>query len=77
MITELEWMQNFGDNLKDILKEWGMSQKELSKESGLSEKTISRCVRGEFMPSVKTLINIGHALDCDVEDLIDFHERID
>lgn len=77
MITELEWMQNFGDKLKALLKEWDMTQKELAEETGLSEKTISRCVRGEYMPSIKTLINIGHALDCDVEDLIDFYDRID
>lgn len=77
MITELKWMQNFGDKLKALLKEWDMTQKELAEETGLSEKTISRCVRGEYMPSIKTLINIGHALDCDVEDLINFYDRID
>lgn len=76
-MSELEWIQEFGEKLRNILDEWGTTQQELADETGLSKATISRCVRGEYMPSIKTLINIGHALDCDVEDLIDFYERID
>lgn len=76
-MSELEWIQEFGEKLRNLLDECGMTQEELADETGLHKATISRCIRGKYMPSVKTLINIGHALDCDVEDLIDFYERID
>ena len=75
-MTELEWAKEFGNNLKSLLEEWGVSQKELSEMSGISEPTISRCLRGEYVPNIRTVINIGHALNCDVEDLIDFCEHI-
>ena len=53
-----------------------MTQKDLAKETGLSEPTISRCLRGDYIPSIRTLINIGHALDYDSEDLISFYDKI-
>ena len=75
-ITELEWAKTFSNKLKHLLEEWGMTQKDLAKETGLSEPTISRCLRGDYIPSIRTLINIGHALDCDSEDLISFYDKI-
>lgn len=76
-MTEPELAKDFGNNLKNLLKEWGMNQKELSKMSGVSEPTISRCLKGEILPSIKTVINIGYVLECDVEDLIGFYEKIE
>lgn len=75
-MSEIEWAKKFANKLKRLLEEWGMNQKDLAKETGLSEPTISRCLSGEYIPSIKTVTNIGYALDCDVEDLIDFYERI-
>ena len=75
-ITELEWAKTFSNKLKRLLEEWGMTQKDLAKETGLSEPTISRCLRGDYIPSIRTLINIGHALDCVSEDLISFYDKI-
>lgn len=75
-MTELELMRDFGNTLKRMLKEWGMSQKELADEACLSESTISRCVRGEYMPSAKTLVNIAIAFNCNLDDLIYFDEII-
>lgn len=75
-MTESEWAKAFANKLKLLLKEWGMTQKELAEETGLSESRISRCLSGEYIPTIKTVINIGHALDCDTEDLIDFYEKI-
>lgn len=75
-MTELEWAKIFSDKLKDLLDEWGMNQKELSEETGISESTISRCLRGECIPNIKTIVNICYALDCNPEDLMDFYEPI-
>lgn len=75
-MSESEWAKTFANRLKRLLDEWGMSQQELAKETGLSESTISRCLSGEYVPTIRTVINIGYALDCDAGDLIDFYERI-
>lgn len=76
-MTELEWLINFGDNLKSMMHESGMSQSDLSKESGLSKSMISRFIRKETIPSLKSVINLAYALDCNINDLIDFGEQID
>lgn len=75
-MTELEWMDVFGDNLKEMIKEANMTQRELADASGIEESSISRFIRKERMPSLKSIINISYALDCDLNDLIDFGDRI-
>lgn len=75
-MTEIEWMNIFGDNLKDILNEYNMTQKELAEASNLNEATISRYIKKQRMPTMKAIINIAYALDCDVGELIDFDESI-
>lgn len=75
-MTEVEWMNIFGDNLKDILNEYNMTQKELAEASNLNEATISRYIKKQRMPTMKAIINIAYALDCDVGELIDFDESI-
>ena len=75
-MTELEWMDIFGDNLRDILKEYGMSQKDLADESGLSETTISRYIKKQRIPNMKAIVNIANALDLTTDELINLDERI-
>ena len=75
-MTEMELMKTFGDNLKSLLDEWGYTQQELADMIGVSKATISYYIQGKRMPSLKALINIGHVLNCDVDDLIDFDDRI-
>lgn len=75
-MTELEWMDIFGDNLRDILKEYGMTQKDLADESGLSETTISRYVKKQRIPNMKAIVNIANALDLTTDELINLDERI-
>ena len=66
----LKLMQIFGDNLAELLEWANTSQKELAEDTGLSESTISRYVRGETMPTLKNIVNIAYALDCDIDELI-------
>lgn len=75
-MNEQDWLDIFGDNLKDMLREANMSQKELAYDTGLSEPSISAYLNGRKMPGVKALINIAYSLDCDLNDLMDFGERI-
>jgi transcriptional regulator with XRE-family HTH domain len=76
-MTELEWLQIFGDNLADMLNYARMTQRELADETGLSESSISNYIKKNKIPGIKALINISYALDCDVSDLIDFGDRIE
>ena len=75
-MTELEFMREFGENLKAELKDACMSQKELSEWTGISESTISKYIHGELMPGIKNLVNIAVALDVDITDLATLDEEI-
>lgn len=75
-LSEVEWLQQFGNSLKKALDYSWTSQKELAEAIGMSESTISRFVTGQQMPSVKAVINIAHELGVDVNDLIEFGEQI-
>lgn len=75
-MDELEFIDIFGDNLRDLMRERGYSQMELSKESGLSPSTITRYIRKERMPTVKALVNLSLALCCNLDDLIPTYDYV-
>ena len=75
-MTEAEWLDIFSDNLIDMLNEQRYSQEELAYESNLSQSTISKYINKKQMPSLKAIINIAYALDCSIDELIDFGEKI-
>lgn len=75
-MTEVALMRRFGSNLKKLLDYCNMSQKELSLDTDITESTISCYIRGERMPSLKNIINIMYAIECEFEDLIDINEPI-
>lgn len=77
MMTELEWMDIFGDNLVDLLKDANMSQRELADASGLSEATISGYIHKRKLPRITAIINIAEALDISIDDLVFFGDRIE
>ena len=68
---------SIGQNIKRFRKEKGYTQRELADASGLSEATISYYIRKIKMPGVKALINIAYALNCTIDELVDFGEHID
>lgn len=76
-ISEVEWIDIFGDNLRDMLKDVNMSQTELAEETGLSKATISKYIHKTQMPNVRALVNISYALNCSFDDLMDFGDRIE
>lgn len=75
-MTELEWMDIFGDNLRDILKEYGMTQRQLAEETGLTESTISNYINKRKIPSMRAIVNIANALDISTDELINLDDRI-
>lgn len=75
-MTETQWLDIFGDNLKSLLAGAFMSQRELADAAGLAESTISSYINKRKLPSLKAIINIAHALDISIDELINFDEPI-
>lgn len=75
-MTELEWMEIFGDNLKDMLEYSKMTQRELADAAGLSESSVSDYIHKKKLPGVRALVNIAYVMDCTMDELIDFGDRI-
>ena len=75
-MSEIEWMNIFGDNLVSILDEYRMTQRELADAAGLSEAAVSQYINKQRMPSLKAIINIADALNMSIDELIDFGDRV-
>ena len=75
-MTQTEWRRIFSNNLVDILREKGMSQAQLARDSGLSVSRISDYINMNATPTIFAIINMAYALDLDVNELIDFDDRI-
>lgn len=69
-ISELDIIDIFSDNLRDLMIEVGITQSELIEESGISKGTISKYLNKKCLPTVKNLLNLCYVLNCDVDDLI-------
>ena len=75
-MSEFEWLDIFGDNLRDMLIDANMTQRELADETGLTEATISRYIKKQRIPALRAIVNIAYALGCDTDELIDFGDTI-
>lgn len=75
-MSEVEWMDIFGDNLRDILKEQNMSRRELSQVLGISEATVSRYINKKQMPTMEVVVNMAYELSISIDELIDFGDRV-
>ena len=61
---------NFGKNLKDILRTLGMSQAELAENAGLTPAAISQIIAGDRDPGLKTICLIMRVLPVKFERLV-------
>lgn len=75
-MSEVEWMDIFGDNLRDILKEQNMSRRELAQVLGISEATVSRYINKKQMPTMEVIVNMAYELSISVDELINFGDRV-
>ena len=75
-MSEIEWMNIFGDNLRDILKDYNMSQLELADAAGIAEGSISNYINKRSIPSLRNAINISHALGLSMDELLYFEDKV-
>lgn len=76
-MTETEWMDIFAGNLLDLMRDRGYNQAQLADSTGLSQSSISKYLRRSQIPTVRAIVNIAYELDCDVNELMDFGDRIE
>ena len=76
-MTETEWLDVFSNNLIDLIQDSGYTQKELSRHTGLSEAAISSYINKRRMPKITALFNLALVLDCELEDLTGYVDRIE
>lgn len=76
-MSEMEWINIFGDNLIDIMDEKGYTQEQLANETGLTQSTISKYINKKQMPSIKAIVNLAYAFDCTTDELIEFGDAIE
>lgn len=69
-ISEVEFIDIFADNLRDIMEDAKIGQRELAKEAHLTRETINRYLNKKTMPSLRALINICYVLNCDLYDIL-------
>ena len=75
-MTEREWLMYFGVNLTEMLEEAKMTQRDLADAAGISEASLCKYIQGHQMPRVRAIVNIADALNCSVDTLVDFGDRI-
>lgn len=76
-MSTIEWLDIFGNNLKEIMDEKGYSQNDLSEATGISQSSISKYINGQQIPNAITIVNLSYTLDCDIYELIDFGDMVD
>lgn len=76
-MSEMEWMDIFGDNLVDLLKEVQMSQHELASLAGLTDAAVSNYINKRRMPTIKAIINMAEVLNVTIDDFIFFGDTIE
>ena len=75
-MSVVEWIEIFGDNLSEILKEWGGTQEELAYCVGASQSSISSYVNKERIPSLKTALNMSYEFGLTLDEFIDFYGEL-
>lgn len=77
MMSELEFIDIFSDNLRELMMEQDMTQLELARKIRVNKSTITRYLNKTTIPSVKAIVNMCVVFDCDVDDLIPTYDLID
>ena len=75
-MNEAEWRRDFARKLKAKMNEQGLSVRELGRRADVAPTTISGYLNLRYMPSVRGVVNITHALGCDITELMDASELI-
>lgn len=76
-MSEQEWLNIFGDNLRDILREYGYSQREFSEATDISIPAINRYIMGQRIPNIRSFVNMSYELGIMFDEFMDFGYMID
>lgn len=71
-MNELDLLYDFANNLRHCMKEQDLTQSDLARESHISQPTISAYLNARKMPTMKSIVNICCALECEFDDLLPF-----
>lgn len=66
----MDLLDIFAENLNYVMNDENVSATELARLTGLEKSTISRYLKAQRMPSMKTFLNICRALNCDYYDIL-------
>lgn len=73
---EVDRIEKLGDSLNRIMRERNLTIKDVSEMTGLSTSTIQKYLLKQASPNIKKISRIADALDCDIEEFIDFDLRL-
>lgn len=76
-MNQTEWQKKFAKQIRRKLAANNINQRELSERSGISEVTISRYIKCRRIPRVGEILKLAIALNCSVDELINFGELIE
>lgn len=76
-ISEVEFIDIFADNLRNIMYEMDISEGELARTTGMTRAAISRYLNKKRMPTLKALVNLSYVLCVPITDLIPTYAMID
>ena len=76
-MKEAVWREKFAEKLLEKMNEKGYSQSKLANKAKLTQPAISNYLLGRSTPNVRAVINISHALNCTIYELVDFGERVE
>ena len=72
MFTDkMKWRYAFGANLERVMKSVGYSQKRLAEETGMAQSTISSYIRGEYSPSITSVVVMCQVMCVDYNVLLE------
>jgi len=66
------YLQRLGKNIVQIREQKKLTQYKLAKEIFTDQSNLARIEEGKINPTIKTLLKISFALECEVRDIIDF-----
>jgi transcriptional regulator with XRE-family HTH domain len=75
-MTEKEFLSDFSERLRRLMKEKKVTQTELAEKTWLSRSTIHRCLQGDKVPTLDTYVNLVVALDVEPRELANVYWRI-
>lgn len=65
-----------GERIKKIRKSNNYTQADLAKMLETSESTISKIEKGQFLISLRTLVQLSEMLGCELADMVDFNAEL-